>query len=267
MVILLRPLLVALVVAPLYVAAQSAALLYTPTSGACPDSFNLVREAGSSAVNQTLSAGEAAYVNARKSEVLPSAWKSYLENVVATNVSLPDYVSGILGGNTSQNGPNLGIATSGGGYRAALFGAGVLGVLDGRNSSSVSAGTGGLLQAATYLSGVSGGAWLVTSLSQANFPTTEDLVFGSSDPSAYSGWLTQFDILNPTTNQSVEFAYIETLLAEVGGKFAKGFPITIIDLWARALSRHFSNGTTPANFFNTSVSHGAGLTLSGIADL
>ena len=61
------------------------------------------------------------------------------------------------------------IATSGGGYRAAMFGAGVMMGLDGRNQTSVSAGTGGLLQAIDHLSGLSGGSWLVTSLAQAKF--------------------------------------------------------------------------------------------------
>jgi lysophospholipase len=258
--------LLAALATPISVVAHTASALYAPTFGACPQGFTLVRDAGPSATQQTLSRGEKNYVSSRRSHVLPQAWQSYLANVLATNVSMPDYVSDILSGNTSV-GPNLGIATSGGGYRAAMFGAGVLNVLDGRNASSVSSGTGGLLQAATYLSGLSGGAWLVTSLSQANFPTIQDLVFGSSDPYDYSGWLPQFDILTPSTNGTIELQYIQNLLVEIGGKHAEGFTVTIVDVWARALSRHFLNGTTSENFFNTSVRHGAGITLSGIADL
>lgn len=50
--------------------------------------------------------------------------------------------------------PNIGIAISGGGYRAMLNGAGVLEAFDSRTPKSTSTGQlGGVLQSATYLSG------------------------------------------------------------------------------------------------------------------
>ena len=52
--------------------------------------------------------------------------------------------------------PTIGIALSGGGYRAAQYGAGTLMGLDNRNKSAVSAGTGGLLQVSSYMAGLSG---------------------------------------------------------------------------------------------------------------
>jgi len=256
-----------LLLALLLATVQTATGDYTPTFGPCPHGFSLVRLAGPSPDQQHLSSGERDYVNSRRSEVLPQAWQSYLANVLATNVSLPGYVSSILGGNTHASGPNFGIAVSGGGYRAATFGAGVLNVLDGRNASSVNVGTGGLLQAATYISGLSGGSWLVTSLAQANFPTIQDLIFGSSDPAAYSGWLTQFDVLAPGANQLEDLAFIETLVGEIAGKYTEGLRVTITDVWARGLSRHFLNGTTADDIFNTSLPHGAGITFSSLANL
>lgn len=48
-----------------------------------------------------------------------------------------------------------GIAISGGGLRASLYGAGVLSAIDNRNSSTA----GGLWQLASHLSGLSGGSW------------------------------------------------------------------------------------------------------------
>lgn len=52
--------------------------------------------------------------------------------------------------------PNIGIAISGGGYRAMLNGAGVLEAFDSRTPHSTSSGhLGGVLQSATYLSGKS----------------------------------------------------------------------------------------------------------------
>ncbi|EGO02345.1 hypothetical protein SERLA73DRAFT_104762 [Serpula lacrymans var. lacrymans S7.3] len=262
------PSLLALSVSAQTVASQA----YTPMSGACPSNFSLVRMAGSSADNQTLSPSESAYIQTRKSQVLPQAWKSYLANVQATKVSLPDYVTNILEGNSTQN-PTLGIATSGGGYRAAIFGAGVLNALDARNGSSASAGTGGLLQAATYLSGLSGGSWFLTSLVQADFPTIQDLVFGptsgasaSNNTNAWGGWLAQYDIFAPNDNPITDVEYIKDLVEELQGKRDAGYVVTFADFWARALARHFANGTTVTNFFDESVTHGAGVLFSGVAN-
>ena len=251
---------------PLLVRGQTAAsTANTPKIGKCPSGFSLVRQAGPPS-KQRLSPSELAYLRARKSDVLPNAWRAYLANVQNSKVSLPDYVSRILSGKCS-NSPNLGIATSGGGYRAAIFGAGVLNALDGRNSSAVSTGTGGLLQSATYLSGLSGGSWLLTSLVQANFPPFQELVFGSNSNDGYTGWLAQLGLVNPTNDSTQNQEFIAELIAEMKGKHDAGFPVTIGDLWARALARHFVNGTSVANFFDNSSVHGAGITLSSLANL
>lgn len=56
----------------------------------------------------------------------------------------------------------IGIAISGGGYRAMLTGAGVLSAFDDRTPGS-QLHMGGLLQATTYMAGISGGLWIVMS--------------------------------------------------------------------------------------------------------
>ncbi|KAH9928107.1 lysophospholipase [Fomitopsis serialis] len=258
---------------PLLAAGQAAAAAaYSPLLVPCPAGFSLVREAGTNAQSQTLSQGELAYISAKQDGVLPDAWSTYLSSVErsTSGSSLPPYVSEILGGNYGWTAyPRLGIATSGGGYRAATFGAGVLNALDGRNASAVAAGTGGLLQAATYLAGLSGGSWLVTSLAQANFPTIPDLVFGTAAASAagFGGWNAEFDLFEPSNSTAVNAAYVLDLIEEVEGKHAEGFPVTLSDVWARALSRHFANGTDAANFYDTSVTHGAGIIFSSLANL
>jgi lysophospholipase len=139
------------------VAAKSALEAYTPTSGECPSGFTLVREVSTIASEQTLSVGEQEYIKNRK-VLLPGAWKTYLANVQATNVTLPSYVSDILTGSGGSTLPTFGIATSGGGYRAAIFGAGILNAIDARSEQP--SGVSGLLQASTYLAGLSGGSWL-----------------------------------------------------------------------------------------------------------
>ena len=251
------------------VAAQSvASRAYTPVAGPCPEDFALVRMAGSPG-NQSLSASEAAYVQARRSQVIPQAWKTYLANVEATNVTLPSYVSGILNGSSSQT-PNFGIATSGGGYRAAIFGAGVLNALDGRNASSVSAGLGGLLQSATYMVGLSGGSWLLTSWTQANFPTIQELVWGYPNPTvsnnSWGGWHANYSLYAPSDNPATDAEYLYDLVKELKGKYDAGYVVTWADYWSRSLARHFVNGTFTSNFFDESYTHGAGILWSSVAE-
>ena len=254
------------------VTAQSAAALaYAPVLQTCPDGTSLVREVGPNARTQKLSSGEAQYVSARQSRILPRAWAEYLSNVQHhTRAKLPSYVNEILLGRHGRDAlPTLGIATSGGGHRAAIFGAGVLNALDGRNRTAAHAGTGGLLQSATYLAGLSGGSWLVSSLSQADFPTIPDLVFGATNAHAqggdgFGGWLTEIDLLQPDANAA---EFVGDLLEDIVLKWAKGFPVTVNDVWGRALARHFVNGTTAASFFDEGLKHGAGITFSGLATL
>ncbi|KDQ53831.1 hypothetical protein JAAARDRAFT_196951 [Jaapia argillacea MUCL 33604] len=256
---------------------QTAAQASTPQFAPCPSNFSLVRSAGVASVNQTLSPAEAEYVSAKKANVLPSAFQTYLTNVQGTNITLPSYVASILGSSNAANGslPTVGLAISGGAYRAALFGAGILNALDARNSSSVQAGTGGLLQALTYISGLSGGSTIVYSLSQSNFPTMQDLILGPPNgtavPGGWGGWTTAYGMLlqpvagNDTTLNAM---YESQLAAEIQGKYEAGFPVTLVDALGRNIARHFLNGTTTANFFdNTTSIHGAGQLFSSIQNV
>lgn len=97
--------------------------------------------------NQTLHPGEESFVTERLANVIPKAWTDWLGDGSAIGYNLSAF------GNESAK---IGIAISGGGYRAAQYGAGVLSGLDARNESAKQAGTGGLLQVASYLSGLSG---------------------------------------------------------------------------------------------------------------
>lgn len=64
----------------------------------------------------------------------------------------------------STNCITIALAISGGGYRAMLTGAGVMAAYDSRTLNSTQDGNlGGLLQALSYIGGISGGSWLVMS--------------------------------------------------------------------------------------------------------
>ena len=100
------------------------------------------------AVNQSLHPDEESYVNTRLTNVIPNEWENWIGNGSAIGYNLSSF--------NSSSFPKVGIAISGGGLRAALYGAGVLSALDARNESAKAAGTGGLLQVTSYMSGLSG---------------------------------------------------------------------------------------------------------------
>jgi lysophospholipase len=97
--------------------------------------------------NQSLHPDEQEYVTSRATQILPNAWLDWIGDGSAIG-----YNSSAFAGQWAT----IGISISGGGYRAAQYGAGVLSGLDARNASSKAAGTGGLLQVTSYLSGLSG---------------------------------------------------------------------------------------------------------------
>jgi len=99
-------------------------------------------------VNQSLHPREEEYVNTRLTTVIPHEWENWIGDGSAIGYNLSSF--------NSSGFPKIGIAVSGGGYRAAQYGAGVLSALDARNESAKAAGTGGFLQVTSYLSGLSG---------------------------------------------------------------------------------------------------------------
>ena len=103
---------------------------YVPVSAACPDT-RLVRDA------TEIGSEESAYISSRKEKA---------------DAALADWLKK-QGAFSTDSQPTVALASSGGGYRAQLAGAGVVKAFDARDSNtSVS----GLYQALTYHSGLSG---------------------------------------------------------------------------------------------------------------
>lgn len=137
--------------------------------------------------------------------------------------------------------PNIGIAASGGGYRALLNAGGALAAFDSRTPNSTNTGQlGGLLQSATYLAGLSGGGWLVGSLMVNNFTSVQDLMNGQPDDSGV--WqLSQSILEGPQTSRIQTLStvqYYGELLSSVQSKEDAGFNFntSLTDYWGRALS-------------------------------
>jgi lysophospholipase len=147
----------------------------------------------------------------------------------------------IVSSNTS-NVPNIGIAVSGGGYRAMLNGAGALKAFDSRTSNSTATGhLGGLLQSATYVSALSGGGWLVGSVFLNNFTTIAEL------QASEGVWDLRNNILEGPDHKHLQAlhtaSYWGDIVDAVHSKRDAGFNTSLTDYWGRALSYQFINAS------------------------
>ncbi|KAI5300961.1 Lysophospholipase 1 [Ascosphaera pollenicola] len=157
--------------------------------------------------------------------------------------------------------PNIAIAASGGGYRAMLNGAGALSAFDSRTPNSTATDQlGGLLQAATYVSGLSGGSWLVGSVFLNNFTAVHDLQQSDNvwdlDRTILQG-PTDHSFFLLTFKDNVEYLY--HLEKQIDTKKDAGYDLALTDLWGRALAYQMIN--------DTSGQGGLDFTWSSIADM
>src|ERR1700761_2263009 len=124
---------------------------YAPIRSSCPTN-KLVRTA-----NNRISQAEASYISARK---------------VLADKALEKWLKKVNSSFSSKRLPSIGLASSGGGFRSLLQGAGIIHSFDSRDGNF---GTSGLYQALSYHAGLSGGAWLVATLSANGWPTVSSL--------------------------------------------------------------------------------------------
>lgn len=168
---------------------------------------------------------------------------AWLSRMNITGFDATTYITGIKDNATAL--PNIGISVSGGGYRALMNGAGFIAAADNRTRNSTNTGQiGGLLQATTYLSGLSGGGWLVGSIYSNNFSTVENLRDGSAGSNI---WRFENSIFEGPDGNGVHLLksadYWTTLFHEVSSKSDAGFNVTLTDYWGRALSFQLINAT------------------------
>lgn len=147
---------------------------YTPQNTTCPSTRPSVRSASA------LSHNETSWLELRRNNTIDPL-RDLLGRLNITGFDAESYIN-----NNAKNAsalPNIGIAVSGGGYRACLNGGGAIQAFDNREINSTTAGhLGGLLQSATYLAGLSGGGWLVGSIYVNNFTTITGLLDNDASP-------------------------------------------------------------------------------------
>lgn len=176
---------------------------YAPLPALCP-STPLVRPATS------VGSSEATYVTKRKANA---------------DIALASWLKKTNSGFSTTSLPAVGLTVSGGGYRSLLCGAGVVQGLDSRDSS---VSTSGLYQSLTYQSGLSGGAWFLSSLAGNNWPTISSLKTNL--------WETAFqDSLLLPENILAAAAYTE-IVDDIVAKANAGFAPTLVDPYGRLLS-------------------------------
>lgn len=172
-----------------------------------------------------------------------------------SRMNISDFDAGRYIDDNSNNAsalPNIALAFSGGGWRALINGGGVVKAFDNRTTGSMENGQlGGLLQAATYIAGLSGGNWLVGSLIVNNYTTVDAL---RDSPNV---WEFGNSILKGPPQGGIqllnEAEYYNEIVKDVQGKRDAGYDASITDYWGRALSYQLINATDggPAHTFSS----------------
>ncbi|KAK3115845.1 Lysophospholipase 1 [Teratosphaeriaceae sp. CCFEE 6253] len=213
---------------------------YTPQVGNCPTNRPVVRPASS------LSPNETAWLELRRNATI-EPMRDLLSRLNITGLDTTSYINEHQSNASAL--PNIGIALSGGGLRAMLNGAGIIEAFDDRTPNATSAGhLGGLLQSATYMSGLSGGSWLVGSLYSNNFTSIADIVTQDTDASD-SGDLWQLgnSIFEGPKTSGIQLlgsaGYYASLQSAVSDKRDAGFDASLTDYWGRALSYQLVNAS------------------------
>jgi lysophospholipase len=195
---------------------------YAPGPADCPAERPRVR------IPSSLSREETDWLQTRRNNTIEPL-RELLGRLRISGFDAPAYIQ--ANRNNASALPNVAIAASGGGYRALMNGAGAIAAFDSRTPNATSPGhLGGLLQSATYLAGLSGGAWLVGSIYVNNFTTIQAL----QAPNAPT-WSFERSILEGPSRSGFSVSniveYYKSLQAAVASKASAGFNTSITDYW------------------------------------
>ena len=237
-----------------FVVARSPTGGYAPGTVACPKGVkSFIRE------GNTISNEEKDWIKERH-KITDQALAEFLKSVNMTDFDVDEFMT-----KNSSLLVNIAVSVSGGGYRSMLTGAGQVAALDNRTQDALEVGLGGILQSSTYFAGLSGGAWLVGSLTMQDFASVDQIVFEDPDdlwnltetrqlPNTTSLWkviypairLDAIGVLSHINNWN------NGIQLDLEKKEAAGYETTITDAWGRALAFQL--------FFFVKDNHGAATT-------
>lgn len=210
---------------------------YAPANMACPSTTSqqgpgFIRPAKT----KQLSTNESDYISQRRTNT-QSGWATWLSDSAKLNNDLPGGASNYT--SSTDRVPRLGFALSGGGLRAMLVGSGTLQGFDSRNETANQRGTGGLLQLAQYVAGLSGGSWATASLAMNNWATTQSLKDNI--------WDLESNLIIPEDNK---VSFYASILAAVAGKRTEGYQTSLTDYFGLSIADKILNGTMYGNKFS-----------------
>jgi lysophospholipase len=215
---------------------------YAPAEVNCPSTRPSIRAA------DRLSPEETQWLQKRRPNTV-DPMREFLTRVNIEGFDVGQYIDNHRDNTTAL--PNIAISLSGGGYRALLNGAGALAAFDSRTANSTSAGhLGGLLQASTYVSALSGGGWLIGSIYANNFTSVEAIINqGTNSPI----WQFQNSLFKGPPTDGIQLLstaqYFENLVDTVNDKSdstAGDFNTSITDIYGRGLSFQLINASDGA---------------------
>ncbi|EGW34049.1 phospholipase B2 [Spathaspora passalidarum NRRL Y-27907] len=196
-------------------AATSTSKGYAPFAVSCP-AGSLTRDASG------INSNEKTYITNRQS-MAKSALATFLNNAKLKDFDVPSFMK--------QASPKIGLAISGGGYRSMLTGAGELAALDSRTSSKDKT-LAGILQASSYITGLSGGSWLVGSIAANNYLSVDKILADGNLWNLKS-------ILNYYSSTISNVLMWAEIGKQVNDKSKAGFNTSITDPYSRAISYQF----------------------------
>lgn len=212
---------------------------YAPFEVSCPEDAHFVRDASS------VSDSEAEWLDIRHN-ITDGALAVFLNRANFEEFNTQEFIDSL------NRSINIGLAFSGGGYRAMLSGAGQIAALDDRTEGANDDGLGGLLQASTYLVGLSGGNWLSGTLALNNWTSIQSILDGDAI------WNLENSIVSPGGDDTnLTAARWQEIAIALGDKASAGFDTSITDIWGRALSYQF---------FGTQNNGSVGLTFSDMRE-
>ncbi|GMM32769.1 hypothetical protein DASC09_000940 [Saccharomycopsis crataegensis] len=210
---------------------------YAPSYVSCPsDKDDYTRKASN------LSDSEQSWLEKRTAKSQPALYE-FLK--YKTNLSESEYKDLIPLNSTNTNESiKVALSFSGGGSRAMLCGAGQIAALDNRVTNATEHGLGGLLQASTYLAGLSGGNWMVGTMVFNQFQSIQDILNGGKI------WDLEVPFYESGTiahHLRASYYAWKDWIYQVGTKQESGFSVSMVDIWARALSTRFFDNDDAAN--------------------
>lgn len=224
---------------------------YAPALVDCQKGINLTRAASG------LSDSEARWVQ-HKEESTRDALIDFLGRATS-NFQDSSIVDSLVKSRNATSVPRVGIAASGGGYRAMFGSAGMVAAMDNRTRGANEMGLGGLLQSATYLSALSGGSWFASTIVFNNWTSVQDIVDQMSDTNN-SIWNTAQSPFTPggADNSTITTLRYKNITEAVNDKLDAGFPTSLADVWGLAFAY---------SFFPTLPQGGVGYTWSTLQEI